>query len=200
MTYCSVHYRQVIEDALALGEHSLNAVLNDDRQLVGVGRIVGEHIRDRIGIQLRVAVLMLQAFAVEGGAARRAADQKAFGADVSGQPKLVAHALQAEHRVINIHRDHRHGVRGVGGAGGDKARHRTGLVDALFQNLTVLGLLIIHHVLTVNRLIQLPARRVNAEATDQAFHAEGARLVGHNRHDVLAQRFVAQQIPASAKP
>ena len=38
----------------------------------------------------------------------------------------------------------------------------------------------------------------DAELAEQAFHAEGARLVGHDRHDALAEVLVAQQHAAGS--
>ena len=58
-----VHHRQVIEDALLLLAHPANAVLNDDRELVRKGRIVAHAVRNGIGQQLAVTVLVLQPFA-----------------------------------------------------------------------------------------------------------------------------------------
>ena len=92
---------------------------------------------------MAVAVLVLQAFAVERGAAGGAAEQEAPAAHVGGGPDQVADALEAEHRVVDVERDHRHAVVGVGGARGDERRHRAGFGDALFENLAVLGLAVV---------------------------------------------------------
>ena len=35
---------QVVEDVLALRVHAADSLANDDRQLVGVGRVIGEHV------------------------------------------------------------------------------------------------------------------------------------------------------------
>ncbi len=47
-----------------------------------------------------MAVLVLQAFAVQRGAAGGRAEQKAFALDVAGEPHQIADALEAEHRII----------------------------------------------------------------------------------------------------
>jgi hypothetical protein len=54
-----------------------------------------------------VAVLVLQAFAVERGAAGGAAEQEAARLHVAGRPGQVADALEAEHRVVDVERHHR---------------------------------------------------------------------------------------------
>ena len=78
-------------------------------------------------------------------------------------------------------------------AGDDPARHRAAFVDALLQHLAVLRLAVVHQLVGVLRLVELAERRVDAELAEHALHAEGARLVGHDRHDVLADGLVAHQ-------
>ena len=66
----------------------------------------------------RVAVLVLQPLAVERRPAGRGAQEEAAAASVGECPELVARALEAEHRIEDVERDHRLGVRRVGRAGG----------------------------------------------------------------------------------
>ena len=54
-----------------------------------------------------MAVLVLQAFAVQCGAAGRAADQETARAHVTRRPREIAHALETEHRVVDVERNHR---------------------------------------------------------------------------------------------
>jgi hypothetical protein len=53
------------------------AVLDDHRELVGEGRVVGDAVGDGGGQQMAVAVLVLQALAVERGAPGGGAEQEA---------------------------------------------------------------------------------------------------------------------------
>ena len=71
-----VHHRQVVVDVLLLGVHAAQAVLHDHGQFVLEGRIVGDAVRDGGMEHVRVAVLVLQAFAVQRGTARGAASRK----------------------------------------------------------------------------------------------------------------------------
>ena len=57
--------------------------------------------------QVAVAVLVLQALAVERGPPGGAAEQEAAGPRVAGRPGQVADPLEAEHRVVDVERDHR---------------------------------------------------------------------------------------------
>ena len=71
--------RDVVDRRLAVFVQPLEAVEDDHRRFVGVGRVVGPHRREGDRVQQAVAVLMLQAFAVERGAAGRAAEHEALG-------------------------------------------------------------------------------------------------------------------------
>jgi hypothetical protein len=79
-------------------------------------------------------------------------------------------------------------VRGVGGAGGDERAHRAGLGDALLEDLTVVALLVVEQVVAVDGLVELAHRRVDADLPEERLHAEGAGLVGHDRHDQVLPR------------
>ena len=144
-------------------------------------------------IRWRVAVLVLQALAVQGGPPGGAAEQEAAGPGVPGRPGEVADPLEPEHRVVDVERDHRAVRHRVRGGGGDPGRHGAGLVDALLQHLPGAGLLVEHQLLGVLGLVQLPDLGEDPELPEQALHAEGARLVGHDRHHPLADLLVPQQ-------
>ena len=61
------------------------------------------------------------------------------------------------------------------------------------KNLTVLIFAVPHQLFGVLRMIELTDRTVDAELAEHAFHAEGARLVGDDRHDARSHRCVANQ-------
>src|SRR6266508_596249 len=62
-----------------------------------------------------------------------AAQEEAPGTDVAGRPGQVADPLEAEHRVVDVERDHRGVARRVRRGGGDPAGHGPRLVDALLE-------------------------------------------------------------------
>src|SRR5208282_2799645 len=141
-----VGYREVIEDGFAVDVHALDAVLNDDGDLIGERGIISQQIRHWKSEHVAVSILMLQAFARQRRSSRRASDQEATAAHVTRGPNQVADALQSEHRVINEERNRVDAVIGIGGAGGDKRAHRPCLGDSLLENLSVLRLLVIRSV------------------------------------------------------
>ena len=119
---------------------------------------------------------------------------KPFARAVGGGPDQVADPLEAEHRVVDEHRNHVHAVRRVGRARRDERRHRARFGDAFFEQLAVFRFLVERELIGIDRLVELADVRVDADLAEQAFHAERARFVGHDRHDVLADLLVAQQI------
>ena len=82
----------------------------------------------------------------------------------------------------------------VGRPGGDERRHRPGFGDAFLENLPVLRFLVIEERIHVDRLVLLADVGVDADLPEERLHAEGARFVGNNRHDQIANLFVPQQL------
>ena len=72
-----VHHREVVEDALLIDVHPPDAVLDDHRDLVRERGVVGEAVRVGHGEEMRLAILMLQAFAGERRAPGRPAEHEA---------------------------------------------------------------------------------------------------------------------------
>jgi hypothetical protein len=75
---------------------------------------------------------------------------------------------------------------------------KAGLVDAFLQDLAGLVLAVVHHLVLVDRRIQLTRGVVDADLAEQAFHAEGARFVDEDGHHARAQFLVAQQLREEA--
>src|SRR5690606_31545100 len=123
-----VHHREVKEDVLLQLHHLVDAFADDHRQLVAVGGVVAAAVGDGAGQDMAVTVLVLQAFTVQRGTPGGTADQKAAGTAVAGGPGQVADALEAEHRVEDVERQHRLVVGAVGGGRGNPAGHGAGLV------------------------------------------------------------------------
>ena len=189
----------VIEDVLPVSgggrEHPVQAVADHRAQLVGEGRVVGLAGRDGGGQHVAVAVLVLEPLARQGGPARGGAHQEAPGPGVGRGPDRIAHPLEAEHGVEGVEGNHRHPEVGVRGARRDPARQRPALGDALLEDLAVGGLRVRQQQVVVHRLVELAAGRVDAELPEQRVHAEGAGLVGDDRHHPGAEGRVAQQLP-----
>ena len=188
-----VHQGQVEVDVLLLLHHPLQAVVDDHRQFVRVSRVVRHAVRDRRRQHVAVAVFVLQALAVERRAPGGAAEQEAARLHVAGRPGEVADALEAEHRVVDVERDHDAVVGRVRRRGRQPRAERARLVDALLQDLPGGILAVVHHLVLVDRRVLLALGRVDAELPEHALEAEGARLVGHDRHHPRPERLVADQ-------
>src|SRR5690606_13254585 len=129
--------------------------------------VVAQAVGDGAGDELAVAVFVLQAFAVQGGAPGSAPQQEAARLHVAGRPGQVAHALQAEHRVVDVERDHHPVVGRVGGRRSDPRTHATSFVDALLQNLPGLVFAVVHDLVLVDRGVLLPFGGVDADLAEQ---------------------------------
>ena len=140
-----------------------------------------------------MAVLVLQALAVEGGAPGGAAQQEAARLAVAGGPPEVPGALEAEHGVVDKERNQREVVHAVTGGGGHPAGHGAGFVDALLHDAAFLVFAVIHHLAGVLGLVALALGRINTELAEHALHAEGARLVGDDGHHPIADALVLHQ-------
>src|SRR3546814_1574820 len=63
---------------------------------------------------------------------------------------------------------------------------------AFLQHLARRVLAVVHQLVGVDRLVLLSVRGVDADLAEQAFHAEGARLVGDDRHQPRADLLVPE--------
>src|SRR5690606_6981673 len=80
----------------------------------------------------------------------------------------------------------------------DPAGHGARFVDALVEDLAFLVLAVEHHLVLVDRLIQLTDRGIDPQLAEHAFHAEGTCLIGHDRYDALPQLLVLQHLRKNA--
>ena len=102
-----------------------------------------------------MAVLVLQALALQRGAPGDGTQQEAASADVGGLPDEVADTLETEHRIERVEGNRVDAAGGVGGAGGDEAGHGTRFGDAFFQNLALCRLCVAQQQIVVDRLVLL---------------------------------------------
>ncbi len=193
MSVVLVHDGDVVIDIFLFLEHTAQAVLNDDRQLIGEGGVISHAVGNDARQDVAMAILMLQPLAGERRAPGRAADQEPARPHVARRPGQIADALEAKHRVEDVERNHTDVVVAVRGAGCHPRGKRTGLTDALLQHLSLDVLAVIHQLIGVLWLVQLAYRGVDAELAEQSFHTEGARLIRHDRYHVLADFLVARE-------
>ena len=176
-----------------LPEHPRQTALHDVGYLVGEGRVVGHHRGVGRGQQQRVAVGVLQALAGQGGPAGGRPQHEAAGHLVGGGPEAVSGALETEHRVEDVDRDHRLVVRRIRRSDGGERGARPRLVDALVQDLALLALLVGQHQLGVDRGVELAVAVVDLQAWKPRVHPEGAGLIGDDRHDARTDVGVAEE-------
>ena len=66
--------------------------------------------------------------------------------------------------------------------------------DSFFENLPVLGFLVVEQRVHVDGFIVLAHAGVDSDLPEERFHAEGAGFVGNDGHDELAEFRIAQQL------
>ena len=174
--------------------HALETVGHDVADFVGVGRVVGDERVVGGSQDVRVSVHVLQTLAGERRATGGCADDEALGQLVAGCPELVAGALEAEHRVEDVDRHHRQVVRGVRRADDLEGGRRAGLGDARVQDAALLGLAVGQHHVRVDGRVGLAGRVEDLRRGEDRVQTEGTGLVGDDRHEVLADLLVLEQV------
>ena len=137
---------------------------------------------------------VLESLAGQRRTARRRADDEPAGHLIGRRPEAVAGALETEHRIEDVQRDHRLVVRCIRRADSSERRRRSGLVDALVQDLTFWALPVGEHQVGVDRGVELAERVVDLQCREPGVHPERTRLIRDDRHDSATDLFVAQQI------
>ncbi|MNG17383.1 hypothetical protein D3C84_1013650 [compost metagenome] len=139
-------------------EHAPRRIFENHRQLTGKagfpGPAVGYH---RSHHQTRT-VLVLQTLSTQGRAAGSSPQQQTTGTLVSGSPDQIADALETEHRVVDVHRQHRFAVHRIRRCRRHPGGNRPGFGDPLLQQLTVTGFLVRQQRAGILGLVALPLR------------------------------------------
>ncbi len=188
----------VVEDVLLVDIHPPDAVSDDDGEFEGKGGVVGLEVGHRVGEEVGVAVLVLESLSVEGGPSGRPADHEAARADVACGPDQITDALHPEHGVEDEEGNGVDAVGGVRGAGRNEGAHGAGLGDALLEELAVLGLLVVHERSGVDGFIELAGVRVDPDLPEERLGPEGARFVGDDGHDELADLGIFEEFGEQA--
>ncbi len=179
---------------IARAVHLLDAALNDVRDLVAVGRVVVDHCGVGRCQQRRVTVHVLQTLTGQRGAAGGGTNDEATRQLVRGCPEHVTGALEPEHRVEDVERDHRYALGGVGGAGSGERCNGAVLVDTRVQDDALLGLLVGEHEFAVHGEVVLPVGVVDLGGREERVHTEGTGFIGNDRHDPLTEVLLAHQV------
>src|ERR1700693_2210685 len=104
---------------------------------------------------------MLQTFSGERGAAGGSTEEETARAHVRGSPDEIGDALKTEHGVINKKWNGVDAVSRVGRASGDEGGHGAGFGNPLFEDLSVLGFLVIKQGVHIDGLVTLTHAGVN---------------------------------------
>ena len=158
-----VVHGQVVHDVVIFIEvavHLLKTTLDDVPDLVAVCGVVVLHSGVGACQDGGVTIHVLQALARERGTTSGCTNNETAAQLIRGSPESIASALEAEHRVEDVNRDHRLTVCIEGGTGRDKCCGCASLVNTHVQNLTQRRLRVGEHKLVVNRNVVLSVRVV----------------------------------------
>ena len=182
----------VVNVLLRFAVHTDQTIMHDDSHFIGVRRVVRDTVRDSQRLNVAVTIFVLQTFAVQGSTTGSPANQEAASLLIASRPAQIADTLEAEHRVVDVERDHRQVVGAVRGRSSQPGCACAQLVDPFLQNLAFLVFFVVSNLLTVLRGILLAVRAVNTDLTEQTFHTEGTRFVGDDRHQTIFDRLILQ--------
>ena len=176
--------RHVVEAVLRLrAVHTCDAVTHEDADLVRECGVVRTTARRRRREQEALPVAVLQTLTDQRRATRSRAHQESPAPHVAECPDEVTDALEPEHRVEDEERDHRLAPGGVRRPSSDERGHGPRFGYPLHEDAPVLSLPVREEEPRVDRLVLLPERRVDLHVAEECVDAEGARLVGNDRHD-----------------
>ena len=130
-------------------------MLNDHSQFMSKGGVVADAIGNGRRQDMAVAIFVLQTLTVQCRAAGSAAQQETTRLHVTGSPGQVAHALETEHGVVNVERNHHAVVRRIRRGRSDPGTERACFVNTFFQNLASFVFAVVHHLVFVDWLVQL---------------------------------------------
>ncbi len=136
---------------------------------------------------------MLQPLAVQGGPAGRCAQHEPAHLHISSRPDQVTDSLEAKHGVIDEKRNQVFPNRCVGISSSNKRRHGPRFGDAFFEDLAILGFVVIQKRRAVDRFIELTFGGVDANLAEQGVHAEGARFIRYDWYDPGSDLLITQQ-------
>ena len=77
--------------------HTAQAIMQDNSQFVLEGWVISVAVWNQICLDVAMTILVLQAFTVQCGATRSAAQQEAACIHITCCPSQVANALETEH-------------------------------------------------------------------------------------------------------
>ena len=141
-----------------------------------------------------MSIHVLQTFTSERGPAGRGTQDKPASHLVACGPEIVTRALEPEHRIEDIQRNHGFAVRRIRRARRNERCRGTGLADALVQNLAIHLLRVRQHQIMVHRHIVLAVRIVDTQWWEPRIHTKRPGLIRHNRHNPLPQFGIPQQL------
>ena len=165
--------------------HAVNALADEVCDLVGKSGVVRHHGGVGACEEGGMPIHVLQAFACERRASGCCAQKETACHLVTCCPDGITSALETEHGVEDVQRNHGDALGGVGGTSGDERRHRTSLIDAFMHDLSIDGFAVGQHQVIIYRRVVLAVRVVDLQRGEPGVHTERASFIRNDRHEAL---------------
>ena len=193
MSVVFIHQGDVVEHVFVVNIHAAQAIVYDNSYFILECRIVSYTVWDQVCLNVAVTVFMLQTFTVQCCTAGCTTQQEATCMHIACCPCQVANALETEHRVVDVERNHRKVVVGVAGCSRDPVSHCAWLVNTFLQDLTVNRFFVEHQLVFILRGVLLTFRVPNTILAEHTFHTESTAFVRNDRYNAFADFFIFQQ-------
>ena len=188
-----IHQGDVVEHVFVVNIHAAQAIVYDNGYFILECRIVSYTVWNQVCLNVAVAVFMLQTFAIQCCTAGCTTQQETACMHIACCPCQVANALETEHRVVDVERNHGKVVVCVAGRSSNPVSHSTWFVNTFLQDLTVNRFFIEHQLVFILRGVLLAFRVPNTVLTEHTFHTERTAFIWNDRHHAFADFFVFQQ-------
>ena len=163
-------------------------------QFVGISGVVTHESVIRCREDLRIAIHVLEAFTRQSRTTRSRADDEALRKLVPGSPELIACALETKHRIEDVEGNHGEVVGRVCGTDYLERCSTSSLGDTGVQNLALLGFAVREHHIRINRSVCLPRCIKDLRRGEDRIQTESASLIGNNRHEILTDILILDEI------
>ena len=124
-----IHQGDVVEHVFVVNIHAAQAVVYDNCYFILECRIVSYTVWNQVCLNVAVAVFVLQTFAIQCCTAGSTTQQETACMHIACCPCQVANALETEHRVVDVERNHGKVVVCVAGRSSNPVSHGAWFVN-----------------------------------------------------------------------
>ena len=136
---------------------------------------------------------MLEALTGQGGTTCSCTQEETTCHLIGCCPDGVTGALESEHRVEDVERNHSLAVGGIRGTCGDEGSHGAGLINTFVQDLSLWSFTVGEHQIVVHWHIVLAVWVVDLQGWEPRVQTEGTGLIRDDRNQTFSDVLIAHQ-------